>query len=83
MMSIFDNLGQSRSQSQMPDKAQMQQLAGQLQSDPVGFLQKMGYNIPNGLDVRNPNTIINYLMQSRQVNGGLLGMAQQLMGMFK
>ena len=83
-MSIFDNLGKGKpQQNNFPDKAQMQQLASQLQGDPVGFLQKMGYNIPAGLDVRNPNAIINYLMQSKQINGGLLGMAQQLMGMFK
>lgn len=81
-MSLFDSLG-SGNKPQMPDRAQMQQAASQLQNDPVGFLKNMGFNVPNGLDVRNPNTIINYLIQSKQVNGGLLGMAQQLMGMFK
>lgn len=81
-MSIFDSLGNSP-QAGMPTRNQMNDLANQLRSDPVGFLQKMGYNVPNGLDVRNPNTIISYLMQSKQVNGGLLGMAQQLMGMLK
>lgn len=81
-MSLFDSLG-SGSKPQMPDRAQIQQAANQLQSDPVSFLKNMGFNIPGGLDVRNPNAIINYLVQSKQVNGGLLGMAQQLMGMFK
>ena len=81
-MSLFDSLG-SGNRPQMPDRAQIQQVANQLQNDPVGFLSNMGFNIPGGLDLRNPNTIINYLVQSRQVNGGLLEMAQQLMRMFK
>lgn len=78
-MALFDQLGQQ----ELPSKEQMNNLATQLRSNPVGFLQKMGYNIPNGLDLRNPNGIINYLLQTRQINGGLLGIAQQVMGMFR
>lgn len=81
-MSLFDSL-ESNPQAQLPDKNQMNNLMAQLQNDPAAFLQKMGYNIPVGLDVRNPNTVINYLLQSKQINGGMLSMAQQLMGMFK
>lgn len=81
-MSLFETLGNNK-KPQLPDKTQMNNLANQLRSDPATFLQNMRYNIPAGLDLKNPNTIINFLIQSRQVNGNLLGMAQQLLGMFK
>lgn len=80
-MSIFDQLRNSR--AQMPNMADLQKYAGQLQNDPVGFLRNMGFNLPNNVDLSNPNAIISHLMQTSQINGGLLGKAQQLMNLLK
>ena len=78
-MSIFNSLGNS----QMPSRQELQRYAGQLQSNPMEFLRNLGFNLPNNLDLNNPNAIISHLMQTNQINGGLLGKAQQLMSMFK
>ena len=75
-MSMFDNLRNSPRNG--VDMNQMNQLMGELRQNPVGFLQKMGYNVPSNLNT--PNGIINYLMQSNQINGGLLSTAQALLG---
>ena len=77
-MSLFDQLGTNR--SNLPDRNQMANLVGQLQNNPTAFLRQMGYNIPDGIN--NPNAIINHLMTSKQINGGLLAKAQQLLNLF-
>lgn len=81
-MSVFDQLQKSQ-RAQLPDKAELQKYAGQLQSNPAEFLQNLGFNVPNNIDLRNPNAIISHLMKSNQIGGGLLGKAQQLMGLLK
>lgn len=78
-MSLFDQLG---SKANLPDRNQMANLVQQLQSNPVGFLSQMGYNVPNNIDIRNPNNLLSYLLQSNQVNNGLLAQAQKLVGLF-
>lgn len=75
-MSMFDNLRNTPRNG--VDMNQMNQLMGELRQNPVGFLQKMGYNIPS--NINTPNGIISYLMQSNQINGGMLSMAQNLFG---
>ena len=74
-MSMFDNL---RNSQNSVDMNQMNNLMGELRQNPVGFLQKMGYNIPSNLNT--PNGIISYLMQSNQINSGLLSAAQSMFG---
>ena len=74
-MSMFDNLRDSQNSV---DMNQMNNLMGELRQNPVGFLQKMGYNIPSNLNT--PNGIISYLMQSNQINSGLLSAAQSMFG---
>lgn len=81
-MSLFNSLGNS-GQSQMPSREELQKYAGQLQNDPASFLSNLGFNLPNNLDLSNPNAIIGHLMQTNQINGGLLGKAQQLMSLFR
>lgn len=64
-MSLFDSLGsklQQKPQAQNP--AQMIQ---QIKSDPAGVLKSMGYNLPAGIDTKNPQAIISGLMQSGQI----------------
>jgi hypothetical protein len=53
------------------------QMLNSLKSDPAGFLRGRGFNIPSGVDMSNPQSIINGLMQSGQVNRNayLQGMA--------
>lgn len=79
-MSLFNQLGKS---SQMPTKNQISQMATQLQQNPAQFLQIMGYNLPQGMDLRNPNTVINYLISTKQINSGLVSIAQQLLTTLK
>ena len=61
-MSIFDALGNQR---QMPQ--QQTSLIQQIKSNPIDFLQKAGFNIPNGVNTSNPMAIINSLMQTGQI----------------
>lgn len=79
-MSLFDQLGKS---PQTLNKNQLAQMANQLQQNPLQFLQAVGYNIPNNINLKDPNSIINFLIQSRQVNGGLISVAQQLLNNLK
>lgn len=55
------------------------QMLQSLKSDPVGFAKQMGFNIPDGVDVRNPQSIISALMQSGQVSGNVYRSALQRM----
>lgn len=73
MSQMFEALGNNQ---QRPDQRQQLQ---QLKSNPADFLKKMGYNLPAGVDTRNPNAIINGLVQTGQIGNGRV---QQLMRMF-
>ena len=73
MSQMFEALGNHQ---QQPDQRQQLQ---QLKSNPADFLKKMGYNLPAGVDTRNPNAIINGLVQTGQIGNGRV---QQLMRMF-
>lgn len=77
---LFEKLGQT---SSLPDRNVMAGYVQQLRNDPVRFLGQMGYKIPQGMDITNPNTLVNYLMQSGQVNSGLLAKAQSLLTLFR
>ncbi len=79
-MSLFDQLGKN---PQTLNKNQLAQMANQLQQNPLQFLQAVGYNIPNNINLKDPNSIINFLVQSRQINGGLISVAQQLFNNLK
>lgn len=73
MSQMFEALGNNQ---QRPDQRQQLQ---QLKSNPADFLKKMGYNLPAGVDTRNPNAIINGLVQTGQIGNGRV---QQLLRMF-
>lgn len=73
MSQMFEALGNHQ---QRPDQQQQLQ---QLKSNPADFLKKMGYNLPAGVDTRNPNAIINGLVQTGQIGNGRV---QQLLRMF-
>lgn len=80
-MSLFDQLN-SNPRNNLPDRQHMANLVSQLQSNPMSFLQQMGYNIPAGMNLNDPNAIIGHLMNTKQINGGLLSKAQQLLRLF-
>lgn len=68
-MSIFENLNQT------------QPTVDQLKKNPSSVLQRAGLNVPAGMN--DPQQIINYLLQSGQINNPRLQMAQKMMGMIR
>lgn len=76
MSQMFEALGQKQPQNQQQTQ---QQALQEIKSNPADFLKKMGYNLPAGVDTRNPNAIINGLVQTGQIGNGRV---QQLMRMF-
>lgn len=77
-MSMFESLGNSGNVSQN-QKQQMNpmQAVNQLKQNPVSFLKQAGYNIPE--TTNNPNEIIQYLLQSGQIQQSRLAGAQQML----
>lgn len=71
-MSLFDKLGQPQTRQQRPQTPTLQEL----QAHPEETLKRAGLNIPAGMD--NPQQIIDYLLQSGQINNPRLQMAQKL-----
>ena len=71
-MSLFDSLS-NKQQQKNPF-----QLVEQLKTNPWSTLREAGLNIPEGM--HDPQQIINYLLQSGQVNSPRFQMAQQLAG---
>lgn len=57
-----------------------QQMMNQLRQNPAATLKQAGMNIPDGMS--DPQQIINYLLQTGQVNNPRLQMVQQLAGRF-
>ena len=53
----------------------------QLMQNPIGMLQKVGFNVPQNLN--NPQDIIQHLMNSGQISQQQLQQAQQQAQMFK
>lgn len=70
MSDIFNALGNQQRNGR--DQLQM------LKNDPSSFLKNMGYNLPNGVDIHNPQSIITGLVQSGQIGNGKV---QQIMKM--
>ena len=67
---MFDALG---NQNQQPP-------IQQIKSNPAEFLKKAGYSVPAGVDMNNPQSIINGLVQTGQIGNGRF---QQVMRMFR
>lgn len=71
MSQLFDALGQR------PQPTQQMPLQ-EIKSNPAAYLKKMGYNMPSGVDIRNPQSIISGLVQTGQIGNGRV---QQIMRM--
>ena len=61
-------------------QADLMQMVQQPKSNPVQFLRDRGYNIPANIDLSNPNSIINSLMQSGQTNNSKYQQAIRMLG---
>lgn len=72
MSELFNSLGE-KPQTQ-------QQLVQQLKKDPAAFMKSRGFNIPQGVDVHNPQSIINGLLQSGQIGNNRFRMVMQMLG---
>ncbi len=57
------------------------QMLQQLQANPIQFLQRAGFNVPNNLN--DPNQIIQHLMNSGQISQQRYEQARQMAAMFK
>lgn len=75
-MSLFDNLNQAN----QVGRINPQQALQQLRSNPAAVLKKAGLNVPDTM--KDPQQIVNHLLQSGQVSNQRLQMAQRMMGMF-
>ena len=62
MSNLFESLG-----NQQPQPQNLMQAVQQIKTDPAVYLRNRGFNIPSNVDVRNPQAIINSLMQTGQV----------------
>ena len=56
------------------------QMLAQLKSNPLGLLQKAGFNVPSNLN--SPQAIIQHLMNSGQISQQQMNQAQQMAQMF-
>ena len=57
------------------------QMLQQLQANPIQFLQRAGFNVPNNLN--DPNQIIQHLMNSGQISQERYNQARQMAAQFK
>lgn len=57
------------------------QMVQQLKANPIQFLQRAGFNVPNNLN--DPNQIIQYLMNSGQISQQRYEQARQMAAQFK
>ena len=74
MSDLFNSLDK---QPQMQNPQQMMQ---QLKNDPVAFMKRRGISIPQGVDIHNPQSIINGLIQSGQIGNNRFKMVMQMLG---
>ena len=81
-MGIFDSLGSKgqngTSQQQQIDPRQMMQ---QLQENPAAMLKQAGLTIPGGM--KDPQQIINHLLQSGQIPQAKYQQAVQMLSRFR
>lgn len=59
---------------------QAMQMVTQLKSNPMGLLSQR-FNIPEGVNVNDPNSIINHLINSGQVQQSQIDQIKSQMGM--
>ena len=75
-MSLFDSLGGKNPASVQQQNPQ--ELLRKLQADPAAMLRQAGLSIPGGM--RDPQQIVQHLMQTGQVPQNRLTQAMQMLG---
>lgn len=66
---LYDSMKDRPAQQQFQQNNFMQ-MVQQLKNDPEQFLKNRGFNVPNNIDLKNPRSIIDGLIQSGQINIG-------------
>ena len=61
----------------MPNIQNIQQMLGQIKSNPMQFLLQRKVNVPQNM-MNNPQAIINHLVQTGQVNQNQINIAYQM-----
>ena len=61
----------------MPNIQNIQQMLGQIKSNPMQFLLQRKVNVPQNM-MNNPQAIINHLVQTGQVNHNQINIAYQM-----
>lgn len=54
------------------------QMLNELKSNPVQFLMDRKFNLPKNINVKDPNAIVNHLVQSGQVPQSAYNRARQM-----
>lgn len=57
-------------------------MLAQLRQNPMALLQKAGFNVPAGLNLNNPQAIVQHLMNSGQITQDQVNQAQQMAQQF-
>lgn len=58
---------------------QMMGMLGQLKANPLQFLMQRRLNIPQSVDMNNPQAILNHLVSSGQISQDQINQAYQMM----
>lgn len=67
-------------ESMKPQPQNPMQMVQSLKNNPAEFLRQRGISLPQGVDVHNPQAIINSLLQSGRISGGRYQQVLQMMG---
>ena len=62
---------------------QLMGMLGQLKENPMQFLMQRKLNLPQSINMNDPQAILNHLIQSGQVNQQQINQAYQIMQSFK
>ena len=62
---------------------QLMGMLGQLKANPMQFLMQRKLNLPQSINMNDPQAILNHLIQSGQVNQQQINQAYQIMQSFK
>lgn len=62
---------------------QIFQMLGQLKANPLQFLMQRRMNLPQGINMNDPQAILNHLMQTGQISQQQINNAYQMLGQFR
>ena len=62
---------------------QIMGMLGQLKANPLQFLMQRRMNVPQSVDMSDPQAILNHLVQTGQVSQQQINNAYQMMGQFR